>query len=152
MNVFEPTVIVPVRSIPVFASTENCTVSGPLPLDPAVTWIHGSAVVAVQVQPATVVTEKEPVPPPDATSCDDGEMSIVQPLACVAVNVCPPAVMVAERDGPVLDAAVKFTVPLPDPLAPPVICNQPSLDEADHAHEAGAVIEKLPDPPLASKL
>jgi hypothetical protein len=76
---------------------------------------------------------------------------IVQPLACEAVNVCPFAVIVADRAGPLFAAAEKLTVPFPDPLAPEVICSQPSLDDADHEQDPGAVIEKLPVPPAASK-
>lgn len=151
LNVWPPTVIEPVRGTAVFTSTVNCTVPESLPLAPVVMWIHPSDVLADHAHPVVVVTLKNPEPPAAAISADEGEIANVQPLACVAVNVCPPAEIVAARAGPVFAAAVKLTVPFPEPLEPPVICSHPSLEAADHEQDPGAVMEKLPVPPPASK-
>jgi hypothetical protein len=75
----------------------------------------------------------------------------VQPLLCVTVNVCPPIVSVPVRPGPLFAAAVKLTLPLPVPLAPAVIVNQPSLLAAVQLQPAGAVtaIAGVDGPPAA---
>ncbi len=97
-----------------------------------------------------MLTVNSLLPPTTGTGSDDPERVIVQPLACEPVKVCPFAVIVADRAGPLFAAAAKLTAPFPDPLAPEVICSQPSLDDADHEQDPGAVIEKLPVPPAAS--
>jgi hypothetical protein len=58
--------------------------------------------------------------------------------------------MVAFRAGPVFAAALKLTVPAPDPLAPPAICSHPALETAVHEQLASADSAKLPAPPAAS--
>ena len=59
-------------------------------------------------------------------------------------------VSVPERPGPLVDAAVKVTVPFPLPLAPAVIEIQGSLLAADQAQPAGAVTDTLPVAPDAA--
>lgn len=46
----------------------------------------------------------------------------MQPDTCVTVSVCPATVMVPMRCGPVFATMLKFTVPLPVPELPDVIC------------------------------
>lgn len=108
MNDCPPTVIVPLRAAPGLATTENSTVPAPLPLDPDVIVIHSAPLVtdAVQAQPVSVVTVMVPsVPPAEVNVWPGGEIATVQPLACVAVNVCPPAAIEAVRSGPVFAEA-----------------------------------------------
>jgi hypothetical protein len=72
VNVCPPTVIVPVRlALPVFAAALNDTVPVSEPLAELV--IQLAPLVAVQLQPAIVVTVKEPVPPAAGTDCETGE-------------------------------------------------------------------------------
>lgn len=61
--VWVATVIVAVLADPVFAATANATVPFPLPLAPLVNVTHDASVLAVQAQPAAVVTVSDPVPP-----------------------------------------------------------------------------------------
>ena len=74
--------------------------------------------------------------------------------ACVIVNVRPPAVIVAVRDvAAVLAATVNPTVPLPAPVAPPVMLTQDALSVAAvHAQLfADAVSAIEPVPPAAGR-
>ena len=64
VNIWPPTVMVPVRTPPVFAATVNVTAPLPLPLVLPVTVIHATLLVAVQAQPLATVTDSDmPVPP-----------------------------------------------------------------------------------------
>ena len=54
---------------------------------------------------------------------------------------------VPERSGPLVDAAVNFTDPLPFPLPPDVIEIQEALLLALQLHPDGAVTETVPEPP-----
>jgi hypothetical protein len=68
---------------------------------------------------------------------------------CVTVNVCPPIVIVALRDDVlVLAVALNVTVPLPVPLAPPVIVSHVALLAAVHAQPVPAVTLTEPPPPV----
>ena len=69
MNVWPPTVIVPVREIGVVLG-ETLNATGPLsdPVVAPVRVIQLTLLVAVQLHPAAVVTVKEPVPPDEATA------------------------------------------------------------------------------------
>ena len=49
-------------------------------------------------------------------------------------------------------AALKFTVPLPEPLAPDVMVSQLTPLVAVHAHPVPAVTFVLPVPPVAATL
>jgi hypothetical protein len=63
VKVFPAIVIVPIRTGPVLAATEYCTVPFPLPLEPPVTVIHESLLTAVHGQPVMLVTPTLPVEP-----------------------------------------------------------------------------------------
>jgi len=66
------------------------------------------------------------------------------------VNVWPATVSVPLRDCPVgLAVPLKFTVPLPEPLAPLVIVSQLALLAAVHAHPVTVVTAVDPVPPAA---
>jgi hypothetical protein len=66
VNVCPAIVNVPVRAAPPFAATVNVTVPFPVCEAPAVTVIQLTPATAVHVQPAAIVTEVDPVPPPAA--------------------------------------------------------------------------------------
>ena len=72
--------------------------------------------------------------------------------SCVTVNVCPPAVIVPVRDVVAEFAdTVNVTVPLPDPLAPPVIVIQVALLAAVHAQPLPLVtVNELVLPPATT--
>jgi hypothetical protein len=65
------------------------------------------------------------------------------------VTVWPAIVIVPDRDGPVVDAAVNVTVPDPLPLAPDAMAIHDALLVALHAHPDPAVTATLPLPPEA---
>lgn len=75
---------------------------------------------AAQPQPSAVRTSNVPVPPGAGTDADDDASVIVQPCPWFTVKVRPAMVSVPDREGPVVDATVKLTVPSPLPLAPAV--------------------------------
>ena len=75
VNVLPPALIVPVRGDAlVFAAAVNATLPLPAPLAPEVIVIHPSVVDAVQLHPAGAVTVIVPVPPPETTDCEVGEI------------------------------------------------------------------------------
>jgi hypothetical protein len=64
VNICPAIVSVPIRCAPVFAVALYATVPPPVPLAPLVIVSHGALLVAVQAQPAVVVTVTgEPAPP-----------------------------------------------------------------------------------------
>jgi len=65
VNVAVPTEIVPLRAIPVLASTLKPTAPLPLPPLPDVMWIHESLLTAFQPQPVGAST-LNPLLPPEA--------------------------------------------------------------------------------------
>jgi len=97
-------VSVPVRAAPVFAATAKVTF--PLPVPPFVTVIHGTLLVAVHAQPAFVVTLTLPFPPFAPMLAEVEDSVITQPVACVIVKFCPPAVIVPVLAAPALAATV----------------------------------------------
>ena len=101
--------------------------------------------VAVQVHAALLgVTVTFAVPPAAPGDALLAASAYVQPLACVTVYVLPPAVIVPVRAGPVFAAMLKFTVPVPLPLAvSPVI--QELAVVAVQAHPAVVLTENDPD-------
>ena len=111
VNVRPPMLSVPCRSGPLFAATVNPTEPLPVPLAPDAIDTQPALLVAVQAQPPPALTSTEPLPPPPATVNEDGRSEMEQPLPCVTVNVCPPAVIAALRCGPLFRAAAKRTVP-----------------------------------------
>ena len=111
VNVRPPMLSVPWRSGPLFAATVNPTEPLPVPLAPDVIDTQPALLVAIQPQPPPALTSTEPLPPLAAALNEDVRREIEQPLPCVTVNVCPPAVIAALRDGPLFRAAAKRTVP-----------------------------------------
>jgi len=87
-------VIVPLRALPVFASTVNCTVPGPAPFAADVMWIHGKVVAAFHPHVPVALTVKDPEPPADGMGWLVGEIVTVQPLVWVTVKGCPAIVTV----------------------------------------------------------
>ena len=65
------------------------------------------------------------------------------------MNVCPPAVIVPERCGPVLAATLYWTVPLPVPVAPAVTVSQFTLLFAAHPQPSADLTSNVPDAPAA---
>jgi hypothetical protein len=113
--------------------------------------IHESLLAAVQAHPVAVVTLTEPDPPLAGALCEVGLMVNEQPLVCVTVKVCPATVIVPVRDALWLALTVNCTVPLPLPLAPPVIVIQATLLVAAQSQPVTVVTLTEPDPPLAVK-
>ena len=73
----------------------------PLPLPPEVIESHAALEVAVQLQEAPFVEIVKEFVPPAAENEADPELNPVTAQAaasCVRVKVCPPAVIVAERE------------------------------------------------------
>ena len=62
------------------------------------------------------------------------------------VNVCPPTCIVAVRAGPLFEATVKLTVPVPVP-DPPDMAIHVAAVVASHPHEAPVLTEKELPPP-----
>lgn len=120
---------------------------------PAVTMIHGTLLVAVQLQLLLTVTVVVFEPPGYAIVCDVGATPKLQEGACVTVKVCPAIVSVPVRElVDVLTSMLKLTVPLPDPLAPPVTVIQLTLLAAVQLQPDPAVTVVLPVPPLDAAL
>ena len=129
----------------------------PEPVAPEVTVIQVALLTAVQLQPVEVVTVVDPVPPAAGTDWVDGEIVKAHPLAsCVRVNVWPPIVAVPLRGCvAVLAVAVRFTVPLPVPVAPLVtVSHDVLLLTAVHEHPVGAVtlVDIVPPPATMVRL
>jgi hypothetical protein len=144
-------VIVPVLERPVeLFATEYATAPAPLPFPPAPTVIQLALLTAAQLHPGDAVTEKLPDPPLLENDLDNGEIEETQPAPpWETVNVIPAIVRVPFREVvPAFAAAVKLTVPLPEPLAPDVIVIHESLLTAVQAQPACAVTAELPAPPL----
>ena len=107
---------------------------------PLVTEIQAALLTAVQATAGeVVVTATLPVAPAAATLADVCER-VNDGAACVTAMVFPATVTEPERLAvAVFAAAVKETVPLPEPEAPALIVSQDVLVVAVHAHAAGAV-------------
>jgi hypothetical protein len=152
-NVRPPMVRFPVRDVDAgFCCQANVIVAGPVPtLGEAVSQL--ALLVTVHVQPASVVTFTDPLPPAEPTFWDVRLSVYVHvAAACVTVNVRPPIVRVAVRlEGAVFAAAVKLTDPDPVPLAGDTVTHV-ALLEAVHAHPASEVRPTLPVPPAAATL
>jgi hypothetical protein len=145
-------VIVPLRTPPVFWATVYDTVPLPVPLEPAMIVTHAAVLVAVQLQPAPAVTETLALLPAAAGEELVGLIEYVQlpPEAWLTVKVRPAIVMVPVRAPLVFWATEYDTVPLPVPLAPPVIAIHASLLVADQLQPDVAVTVTEADPPAAA--
>lgn len=140
--------IVSLRAAPGLAWTENTTDPFPVP-DPEVIEIQLATVVAVHAQPAKAVTLNPPTPPLGENVVLFVVKEKTQPLAWLTVYVCPPAVIVPDRAGPVLAATEKFTLPLPEPLLPAVMVIHVSFRTAVQLQAGMVLIENPPVPPAA---
>lgn len=74
----------------------------------------------------------------------------MQPAAWLTVTVCPPAVIGADRAGPLFAATAKVTVPPPLPEPPETIDSQSTASLADHAQPAEVCTVNVCCPPEAS--
>jgi hypothetical protein len=98
VNVLPATVKVADRAAdPVLAATVNAVVPEPLPEAPLVIVTHDAPLLAVQPQPAVVVTATEPAALPALTDTLDGEIENEQAPACVTVCIDPAIVKVPVR-------------------------------------------------------
>jgi hypothetical protein len=101
----------------------------PVPVEPAVieTQLTLGLSDADQAQPLCDVTLIVMVPPAAAMVGVMGDTWKVHvaPAGCVTLTCCPAMMIVPDREGPVLAAALKPTVPLPVPLDPLVTVIQP---------------------------
>jgi hypothetical protein len=151
VNVRPATVTVPDRLVDtVLAATATVTVPAPVPLAPAVTVSQAALLVDVQVHPLPAETDVLVDCAEAPTERLVGEIEYEQAAACVTVNVWPATVSVPVRAVvAVLAAALKETVPLPEPLAPLVTASQEALLTAVHAQPVPAVTFTVPVPPAA---
>ncbi len=122
----------PVRGdVAVFAAMEKATVPVPLPLAPEVMVSQGSLLVAVQLQPAAVVTVLLPEVAAAPGVSDVGETVKVHGGGApdwVTVTVWPAMVSVPVRGEVAVFASIeKATVPLPLPVTPDVMVIQEAL-------------------------
>jgi hypothetical protein len=151
VTVWPATVRVPVRgSVAAFAAMVKATVPLPLPLAPEVIVSQESLLVAVQLQPAIVVTVAALDPPVAAGFTVVGDTVNTHGAPCwLTVTVWPATVKVPVRgDEEVFAAMLKATVPLPEPLAPDVIVNQDALLVALQLQPALVVTFVVLDPAL----
>jgi hypothetical protein len=146
-------VMLPVRAVcAVFAATVKAFDPLPLPLTGGVTVIHGTPLVAVQVQPPFVVIATLPEPPAAGIEADVGRSEMAQgagaltPSWTTAIS-SPPTVIVPLRAAPTFCAMVTPSVAAPEPEAGAVRTIQPALVEAVHAHPPGVVTVIVAAPP-----
>ena len=115
------------------------------------TVIQLTLLTTVHVHALVVVTVALPGPPPLVTVNEVGVTEKLQAPPCDTVKVRPAIVNVPVRPVvAVLAATLKFTVPLPDPLAPDVTVIQVALLTAVHPQPVPAVTFVLPVPPAAT--
>jgi hypothetical protein len=101
------------------------------------------------VQPAWVRTVNVPVAPVAAGVRDSGPTTKMQAADCVTVKVLVAIVNVTLRATAVVFAAtLKLTVPLAEPLDPPVTVTQLAALVAVHPHPDVVVTATVPVPPV----
>jgi hypothetical protein len=151
-KVWPPIVSGAIRATPVFGATEKSTVPLPFPFEPDVIVTQGAPLVAVQAQPASVLTETLPVPPPAAIVALDGANWIPQAApawptgAVVPFNETRPC----RGDGLGFAATWNWTWPPPCPETGERLVIQLTSAEAVHEHSACVETAMLPAPPAAS--
>ena len=125
----------------------------PVPLAPAVIVIHETALDAVQLQPAVVVTLMFAVPAaPETEGAVGATLNVHGTPACVTLNVKPAIVSVPVREEfDVFAATLNVTAPLPVVFgpAPAVTVIQDALLVADHEQSVGIVTDTTRVPPVA---
>ena len=80
VNVWTPTVIVPVRRAPVFGATSYETLPLPVPEEPDVMEIHATLLTAVHAHPEVAVTGIVPEVPAAIAVTEDGLKLATQPV------------------------------------------------------------------------
>ena len=141
---------VPLRGPAAFASTVIVTVPLPAPFEPAATEIHGAVLTAVQLQRAAALTAVVVLPPLDVIDWLVGDsVKTHGAAACETVTVWPAMMTDPVRATSVFAVYATDTVPLPLPLAPPVIVSQVSTALALHEQVVSAATPKLVAPASA---
>lgn len=138
-----------------FAAALRTTVPAPAPPAPEVIVSHDALLVALHVQLAAVLTARFSIPPAGGTDWVVGVTPKVQAsdAAWATVTVCPAIVNVPVRlAADAFAAAEKVAVPLPVPVAPPVIVSHPALLIAFHAQPEPPDTVTLPLPPVAGSV
>ena len=152
VTVWPATVSVPVRcAVAALVVALKVTVPLPDPLAPLPIVSQAALLVALHAQPVAAVTAVVDEPPAAVSVRDVGDTPKVQaaPL-CVTVTVWPATVRVPVRPAvAVLAVALNVTVPLPDPLAPPLTVSQAALLVAVQPHPAPAVTAVVEEPAAA---
>jgi hypothetical protein len=133
-----------------FAGASTRTDPGPEPFPPDTTVSHGALLDAVHAHDAAELTETVTEPPAAGMVCAAGLIVNEQPLPCVTTKDLPAIVSVPSRDVPVCAAAVKFTDPFPEPLAPEVTVSQVALLVAVQEQPLPADTLTEPLPPAAA--
>jgi hypothetical protein len=145
------TVSVPTRwDVEVFAVALKVTVPLPFPLAPPLMVSQAALLVAVQVHPVAAVTAVVADAAAEVSVADVGETPKVHAAPVwVTVTGWPATVSVPTRWAvEVLAVALKVTVPLPFPLAPPLMVSQAALLVAVQAQPLAAVTAVVADPPV----
>lgn len=145
-------VTAPVRSGPAFAAADSTTVPFPFPLWPDWMAIQFAALVAVQAQPASVVTSTDSRPPAGSTVSADRLRPKRQGAAAWLTGTRASSTMIApERvDGAGFAATVNATDPAPCPLVVESATHEASAD-ADQVQSRVAETAIDPRPPVAGK-
>jgi hypothetical protein len=148
------------RESPGLAATEYSIVPlRPVPVWPEVIESHGALEVADHGhEPPLVAIVKLPDPPDGWMTADDVEIPVTTHAAgsCVTVWTCPPTVIVALRAAAPAFGATEYAIvpPSPVPAPPETIVSHGELEDADHVHHDGPLIETVsdPDPPDAGSV
>ena len=135
----------------VLVAALKVTVPLPEPVAPPLILSHEALLEAVHAHPLATVTAVVDDPPADVSVREVGDTPKVQAEpVCVTVTVWPATVRVPIRcEGDVFAVALKVTVPLPEPLAPPLMVSHAALLVAVQAQPLAAVTAVLDDPAAA---
>jgi hypothetical protein len=144
------TVSVPVRSVPVLASTLKDTEPLPAPGPPLAMASHAAFDVADHVQLEAVATSTVPAPPSAVMEVPDAERVALHGAACDTVTVLPAIVTVPVRAvASELGAMANDTLPLPVPLPPLATVIHAAFGVADQEQVASMVNATVSDSPSA---
>ena len=149
VTVWPATVSVPLRcAVAVFADASKVTAPLPEPLAPLLMVSQAALLTAVQPQPPGAVTPVVEEPADEVSVAVVGDTPNVHAApSCVTVTVWPATVSVPTRCAvDVFAVALKVTVPLPLPLAPPLIVSQAALLAEDHVQPLAAVTAVVDEP------
>jgi hypothetical protein len=141
----------PVRASDAFAPIVSATVPLALPLWPDETAIHGTAVVAVQLHPAIVVTPTLRRPPAAPIESPDRLKSNRQGAPAWLIETeAPPATMDPDRGvGTAFAATVNGTAASPCPLRSPPKVTHDASAATDQVQSRAVEIAIEPVPPAA---